>query len=120
MFSKQENNKRRLVKQLKEVKKNADKGHLTHADHKTLVNAMIQLTNEVYGILIAEEKTTLETKCGVCNEGIDISHCAFHKMEEDGSVTSYHMHHEGQLKSITPCTDCGQHRLFCDECKEVE
>jgi len=120
LFTRQENKKRMLLKKLREVKKNAAKGHLTHEDHRTLTNAMIHLTEEVYNILIEKEKTTLETKCGVCNHSIDISHCAFHKMEKDGSVTSYHMYHEGQLKDLKPCEDCGHHRLLCDECKESE
>jgi len=60
------------------------------------------------------------TRCGVCNEDIDVRHCALHKAEKDGSITSYHMHHEGQLKDIKPCTFCEQHRVVCDECKEAE
>jgi len=56
MFSKHENNKRRLVKQLKEVKKNADKGHLTHGDYRTLTTILIKLTEEVYDMLNEKEE----------------------------------------------------------------
>jgi hypothetical protein len=56
MFTKHENNKRRLVKQLKEVKKNADKGVLTHSDYRTLTTILIKLTEEVYDILNEKEE----------------------------------------------------------------
>lgn len=62
----------------------------------------------------------MNNKCGICNHDLDIRHCAMHRVEEDGTLTSYHMQHEGQLKDIKPCIDCGHHRLVCDECKEAE
>ncbi|QDP42840.1 hypothetical protein HWC53_gp056 [Bacillus phage vB_BmeM-Goe8] len=57
-----------------------------------------------------------ESKCGVCNQGIPINHCALHRIEEDKTITSYHMAHEGQLSEIEPCALCGLHRLLCDGC----
>ncbi|AIW03345.1 hypothetical protein CPT_Mater188 [Bacillus phage Mater] len=59
-------------------------------------------------------------KCGICNEEVPVHHCALYKREEDQSLTTYHMRHEGQLKDLKPCSDCGHHRLLCDECKELE
>lgn len=54
---KTENNKRMLLKQLKNVKSRVDKGQQTHEDYRILTNALIKLTEEVYDILIEKEKS---------------------------------------------------------------
>ncbi|AZU61051.1 hypothetical protein CHR53_07175 [Neobacillus mesonae] len=58
------------------------------------------------------------TRCGVCNHDLNMGHVLYHKLEDDGTITSYHIACGGKTKDIEPCEDCGQHRLLCDECKE--
>lgn len=57
-------------------------------------------------------------RCGICNHDIPVDHVAYHRKEEDGHITSYHMDCGSKTKDMKPCVDCGQHRLVCDECKE--
>jgi hypothetical protein len=58
------------------------------------------------------------SRCGVCNYDIPINHACYHRIEEDMTITSYHVACKGKLENIKPCLDCGKHRLLCDECKE--
>lgn len=59
-------------------------------------------------------------KCGVCNYNVPLDHAQAGRIEEDGTHTPYHMGCEGRAAKMKPCEDCGYHRLFCDECKEME
>lgn len=58
------------------------------------------------------------SRCGVCNYDVPAEHEQLMKVENDGTVTSYHMNCEGKAKNIKPCEDCGKHRLLCDDCAE--
>lgn len=57
----------------------------------------------------------MENRCGVCNYNIPLEYASNNRMEEDKTATSYHFAC-GTVNE--PCVDCGQHRKFCDECRE--
>jgi hypothetical protein len=62
---------------------------------------------------------TDQVLCGVCNHEVPMEHAQLVKKEEDGTFTCYHMGCEGKAKKLQPCQDCGHHRTFCNECKEL-
>jgi hypothetical protein len=60
-------------------------------------------------------------KCGVCNHIVPLDHAQIGRWEKDNqTITPYHMYCEGRAAKLKPCEDCGLHRAFCDECKELE
>lgn len=56
--------------------------------------------------------------CGVCNKQVSIYERQIGRQEKNGDITPYHMSCERQAKKIEPCEDCGEHRLFCNDCGE--
>lgn len=56
--------------------------------------------------------------CGVCNREVLDDEEQLMKSESNGSVTSYHIGCEYEVKSIPLCEVCGEHRLLCNECGE--
>lgn len=58
------------------------------------------------------------TNCGICNENIPTEWERIARWETDGTLTSYHMGCEYEANRVTPCEDCGQHRLLCNDCAE--
>ncbi|WP_416045911.1 hypothetical protein [Priestia megaterium] len=62
----------------------------------------------------------MENRCGVCNYNIPMDHVSMHRIEENGSLTSYHMRCESKAAKLKPCVDCGEHRAVCDECAELD
>src|SRR5690625_2271654 len=59
-----------------------------------------------------------DSKCGVCNFQVDLRNECISRRESDRR-TFYHLSCEGKSKGIKPCSDCGLHRLKCDECVEL-
>jgi len=59
-----------------------------------------------------------DRNCGVCNKEVPLDHEQLGRRESDGSITPYHMNCERRVRIIKPCEDCGQHKIFCNECKE--
>ncbi len=57
--------------------------------------------------------------CGVCNHDIPMDWEQISRLEDDGTLTSYHMYCEVQANRIKPCEDCGLHRLLCTDCAEL-
>lgn len=61
-----------------------------------------------------------QSNCGVCNKPVSFDERQFMMIESDKTVTAYHMGCEYRLSKVKPCEDCGQHRLFCNDCGEPE
>lgn len=61
-----------------------------------------------------------DSKCGACNHNVPIDHEQYIRIEHDNSVTCYHTSCGRRANELKPCIDCGYHRAFCDECKEME
>lgn len=54
--------------------------------------------------------------CGVCGKEVPIEHTQMMKMEDDNTLTVYHLVCEYAASKLKPCDNCGKHRLVCPNC----
>lgn len=54
--------------------------------------------------------------CGVCNKCIPLDHACQSRIENDRSLTSYHLN--CNVNEVKVCSDCSYHRNFCNECAD--
>ena len=69
---------------------------------------------EMFKMININEDTHI---CHSCGEMMPISNACKMKIESDGNISQYHV---GCRVPNVVCSDCGYHRLVCEECCEVD